>query len=37
MARERLAVETALAHIQELLIARLTRPLETPASPRTPS
>jgi hypothetical protein len=37
MARERLAVETALAHIQELLIARLTRPSETPASPRTPS
>ena len=37
MARERLAVETALAHIQDLLIARLTRPSETPASPRTPS
>ena len=37
MARERLAVETALAHIQELLIAHLTRPSETPASPRTPS
>jgi hypothetical protein len=37
MARERLAVETALAHIQELLIARLHRPTETPASPRTPS
>ena len=37
MARERLAVEKALAHIQELLIARLTRPSETPASPRTPS
>jgi hypothetical protein len=37
MARERLAVETALAHTQELLIARLTRPSETPASPRTPS
>jgi hypothetical protein len=37
MARQRLAVETALAHIQELLVARLTRPSETPASPRTPS
>jgi hypothetical protein len=37
MARQRLAVETALAHIQELLAARLTRPSETPASPRTPS
>jgi hypothetical protein len=37
MARQRLAVEAALAHIQELLVARLTRPSETPASPRTPS
>jgi hypothetical protein len=37
MARQRLAVETALAHIQELLVARLTHPSETPASPRTPS
>jgi hypothetical protein len=37
MARQRLAVETALAHIQELLVARLTRSSETPASPRTPS
>jgi hypothetical protein len=37
MARQRLAVETTLAHIQELLIARLTRPSKSPASPRTPS
>jgi hypothetical protein len=37
MARKRLAVETALAHLQELVVARLTRPSETPASPRTPS
>jgi hypothetical protein len=37
MARQRLAVETTLAHIQELLAARLTHPSETPASPRTPS
>jgi hypothetical protein len=37
MARQRLVVETALAHLQELLVARLTRPSETPASPRTPS
>jgi hypothetical protein len=37
MARQRLAVETVFMHIQELLAARLTRPSETPASPRTPS
>jgi len=37
MARQRLAVETAFMHIQELLAARLTRPSETPASQRTPS
>jgi hypothetical protein len=37
MARQRLAAETALARIQELLVARLTRPSEKPASPRTPS
>jgi hypothetical protein len=37
MARQRLAVETTLAHLQELLTARLTQPSETPASPRTPS
>jgi hypothetical protein len=37
MARERLAVDTALTHIQELVVARLTRPSETPAGPRTPS
>jgi hypothetical protein len=37
MARQRLKVETALAHLQELLVARLTHPSETPASPRTPS
>jgi hypothetical protein len=37
VARERLTVETALAHVQELLVARLTRPSQTPASPRTPS
>jgi hypothetical protein len=37
VARERLTVETALAHVQELLVARLTRSSQTPANPRTPS
>jgi len=45
MARQRLAVEAALAHVQELLVARLgtppgapeSAPAEAPAKPRTPS
>jgi len=45
IARQRLAVEAALAHLQELLVARLgtppeapgSAPAEAPAKPRTPS
>ena len=33
MARERLAVETALEHVQELLTLRIGGPAATPASP----
>jgi hypothetical protein len=37
MARQRLAVEAALSHVQELLTDRLIRPAEPAANPRTPS
>jgi hypothetical protein len=37
MARQRLAVEAALSHVQELLTDRLTRSAEPAANPRTPS
>jgi hypothetical protein len=37
MARQRLAVEAALSHLQELITGRLTRSAEPAANPRTPS